>query len=420
MKKIIFTLVLFLVPSIILANEIYNIDMNIYVDNNGTAHVTEEWTTNLIQGTEGYKPYYNLGESKISNFKVSMNGKEYTYNSDYNINASLNEKKYKNGFHYIDNGVELCFGITNYGKNTYTLSYDISNFVVNTSDGYQMIYWTLFPYDYNPSPERVYIKIYSDFKYADTLDVWGYGKYGAPTYVYDGYIEMDSESTVYSSEYMTLLVKFPENTFTLNTTVDKTFDEYLNMANEGATTYKVQKKNFFQKLLSYIPVLIGASIPFAIVFIAIRSSIVNGYGYKNNKVINKKETPLFRDIPCNKDIYYANTLTKLNNEIFLVSGIIFLNTINVLTILKSKIEDIKEYSKKILGEPDDLFKIRIEEEKELSTFFIEGIKTEIESINVQKEIVDNYCKIFFKKYFTQKQLEKIDKIIKSIKKGERT
>lgn len=316
MKKIIFTLVLFLVPSIILANEINNIDMKIYVDNNGTAHVTEEWTTNLIQGTEGYKPYYNLGESKISNFKVSMNGKEYTYNSDYDINASFNEKKYKNGFHYIDNGVELCFGITNYGKNTYILSYDISNFVVNTSDNYQMIYWTLFPYDYNPSPERVYIKIYSDFKYADTLDVWGYGKYGAPTYVYDGYIEMDSESTVYSSEYMTILVKFPENTFTLDTAVDKTFDEYLNMANEGSTAYKVQKKSFFRELLSYIPVLISASIPFAIVFIAIRSSIVNGYGYKNNKVINKKETPLFRDIPCNKDIYYANTLTKLNNEIF--------------------------------------------------------------------------------------------------------
>lgn len=124
---------------------------------------------------------------------------------------------------------------------------------------------------------------------------------------------------------------------------------------------------------------------------------------------------LYIDAVCTK-----LNLEKLNNEIFLVSGIIFLNTINVLTILKSKIEDIKEYSKKILGEPDDLFKIRIEEEKELSTFFIEGIKTEIEIINVQKEIVDNYCKIFFKKYFTQKQLEKIDKIIQSIKKGERT
>lgn len=334
MKKIIFTLVLFLVPSIILANEINNIDMKIYVDNNGTAHVTEEWTTNLIQGTEGYKPYYNLGESKISNFKVSMNGKEYTYNSDYDINASFNEKKYKNGFHYIDNGVELCFGITNYGKNTYTLSYDISNFVVNTSDGYQMIYWTLFPYDYNPSPERVYIKIYSDFKYADTLDVWGYGKYGAPTYVYDGYIEMDSESTVTSSEYMTILVKFPENTFTLDTAVDKTFDEYLSMANQGSTKYNSStsgddyngdynyddNNDYSPSVSSYIwqglTYILLFGIPLFIVFAAGSAAIRNGYGYKNNKTIDKKNTPLFRDIPCNKDIYYANTLVKLNNTLF--------------------------------------------------------------------------------------------------------
>ena len=118
MKKIIFTLVLFLVPSIILANEISNIDMNIYVDNNGTAHVTEEWTAELNEGTEGYKPYYGLGESEISNFKVSMNGTEYTYNSNYNINASFDEKKYTNGFNYVNDGVELCFGITKYGKNT--------------------------------------------------------------------------------------------------------------------------------------------------------------------------------------------------------------------------------------------------------------------------------------------------------------
>ena len=112
-------------------------------------------------------------------------------------------------------------------------------------------------------------------------------------------------------------------------------------------------------------------------------------------------------------------LEKLNNEIFLASGIIFLNTINVFAILKSKIEDIKDYSEKILGEPDDLFKIRIEEEKELSTFFVEDIKTQIESLNVQKEIVDNYCNRVLKKYFTRKQLEKIDEVIKSIKEGEK-
>lgn len=116
---------------------------------------------------------------------------------------------------------------------------------------------------------------------------------------------------------------------------------------------------------------------------------------------------------------YKIKLKKLNNEIFLVSGIIFLNTINVFAILKSKIEDIEDYSEKILGEPDDLFKIRIEEEKELSTFFIEDIKTQIESIDLQNEIVDNYCNRVLKKYFTRKQLEKIDEVIKSIKEGEK-
>ena len=44
---------------------------------------------------------------------------------------------------------------------------------------------------------------------------------------------------------------------------------------------------------------------------------------------------------------------------------------------------------------------------------------QIESINVQKEIVDNYCNRVLKKYFTRKQLEKIDEVIKSIKEGER-
>ena len=46
------------------------------------------------------------------------------------------------------------------------------------------------------------------------------------------------------------------------------------------------------------------------------ATIKNGYGYKNNKKINTKDIPYFRDIPCNKDIYYANALLFLNNFAF--------------------------------------------------------------------------------------------------------
>ena len=308
-------LILF-IPNMVLANSISNIDMNIYVDDSGTAHVTEEWTANLYEGTEGYKPYYNLGESEISNFKVRMNDTDFSYLDNWNVSGSFEDKKYKNGINYTSNGLELCFGISSYGSNTYTLSYDISNFVVNTSDGYQMIYWNLFPYDFNPSPGRVYIKIYSDFKYSDSLDVWGYGKYGAPTYVYDGYIEMDSESTVFSDEYMTILVKFPSNSFNTSITLDKTFDDYLDMANDGAKQYSSKNNSFINGLIGVFSIMISFGLPILIVFIVVLASFKNSYGYKDNKKIDKKNTPLFRDIPCNKNIYYANTLVKLNNNIF--------------------------------------------------------------------------------------------------------
>ena len=319
MKKIYFILlgIIFIIPSIVMANSIDNINMDIYISNDGTAHITEVWSTNLDSGTEGYKPYYNLGNSVISNFRVKLNDREYVFNDDYNINASFEKKKYTNGFNYIDNGVELCFGISEYGKNTYYLEYDISNFVVNTSDGYQMVYWTLFPYDYNPSPDNVYIKIHSDFKYSDTLDVWGYGKYGAPCYVYDGVIEMSSEGRVFSNEYMTILVKFPKNTFNTSITLDKSFNEYLDMANDGAEVYKNNDNNSnFDVFLGIISIVLSFGLPIIIIIATYLIVKKNGYGYINNKVINKKNTNFYRDIPCNKDIYYANTLTNLNKNIF--------------------------------------------------------------------------------------------------------
>lgn len=315
MKKIIFTLVLFLLPSIILANEINNIDMDIYVDNNGTAHVTEKWTVKAKNNTEFYKQYKNLNESSITNYKVNMNGKNFEL-VDWNINASFEEKAYKYGYNYIYDGVELCFGISNYGNNNYTLSYDITNFIYNTSDNYQLAYWNLI----QPSSDmidNVNIKIHSDFKYSDTLDVWGYGKYGAPCYVYDGVIEMTSEGAIGSSEYMTIIVKFPANSFNTTATMNNDFNYYLDMANEGATPYKHKNNNgILSAIAEVLPIVLGIGIPLIVIILRSMLHKKKKYGYKNNKTIDKANTPLFREIPCNKDMYYANCLVSLNDKLY--------------------------------------------------------------------------------------------------------
>ena len=315
MKKIFNYLFLLIVlctfPLIVHANEIENIDMDIYVDDNGTAHITEKWTANLNTGTEGYKPYYNLGNANITNFKVSENGKEYEFKNTWNTRGTLSDKAYKNGINYIDKGLELCWGISSYGKHNYTLTYNIEGFVSTLSDA-DMVYWQLIPYELSSKPDNVHIKIYSNDKYSDKLPVWGYGKYGATAYVYDGYIEMNSDGELDSNEYMTILVKFNKGTFNTYNTLDNNFEHYFNMAEEGAIKYQSSDSTtsgFLNTLLPIISVLAPILLLVLVAFIITKSSksraVVGGetllFG-KNGRVI-PKNIPNIREIPFDKDIY---------------------------------------------------------------------------------------------------------------------
>lgn len=308
LKVVFLPMILFIFPLVVKANNISKIDMDIYLDDNGTAHVTETWSANLNQGTEGYKPYYNIGNAKITNFKVSENGKEYTYDDYWNTNASFSDKAYKNGINYISNGLELCWGISEYGYHNYVLTYDIEGFVASLTDA-DMIYWTLIPYELSSKPGDVHIKIYSDDYFSQDLDVWGYGNYGGSAYVYNGYIEMNSEGTLDSDEYMTILVKFDKGTFNTYNKLDQDFNYYFQMAEEGKDKYK---ESFVQKIINFLPTLFTIFIWGIIIF-----SITNTVKKANNMIGTDlfdfgkdgrklpKKVPNNRDIPFNKDIYRA-------------------------------------------------------------------------------------------------------------------
>ena len=118
MKKLFFTFILMFTSIMVVdANSISNIDMNIYVDNNGNAYVEEIWDAYVNEGTEGWHPYYNLGNSVISDLSVTMDGKEYTTVDDWDVAASFSEKTYKAGIYNVDgNEVDICFGISSYGS----------------------------------------------------------------------------------------------------------------------------------------------------------------------------------------------------------------------------------------------------------------------------------------------------------------
>jgi hypothetical protein len=96
--------------------------MDIYVDNNGTATITETWDATVTEGTEGWHPYYNIDSSEIYDVMVKMDGQEFTTLNDWNEHSSLSEKAYKAGLYYPEsNEVDVVFGISSYGTHKYAL-----------------------------------------------------------------------------------------------------------------------------------------------------------------------------------------------------------------------------------------------------------------------------------------------------------
>lgn len=193
-----FLIMFFILINEVSANSIKNIDMDVFIDNNGNATVTEVWNVNLTQGTEGYRPCTKMGDLEISNFSViDQTGTTYQNLSVWNTNASFSSKAYKSGIHTISNGVELCWGISNYGDNTYTLKYNISNFIIQYTDT-QAIYFDFLNLDQAVS--NVKITIHSNYNFSlDNAKIWAFGNNGTINFA-NGKIILESGGKLSSSQ----------------------------------------------------------------------------------------------------------------------------------------------------------------------------------------------------------------------------
>ena len=307
-KKILLFLMMLFMPISVLADTIYSVSMNVNILEDGTANIVEKWDVKADSGSEWYKTMYELNNSELTNYKVLMDGSELKY-KEWDVDESLNEKRGYYGINDTYKGIELCFGKGDFKRHTFTISYTLSNYVFNTEDS-QVLAWVLFP---ETNVDYFSAEISSYYKFPDTLDVWGYG-YKGYAYVENGVIKLSTEDSL-NNEYVSLLVKFPLNTFKTDN-VDsryKTFNDVYEVAEEGTFDYDYDIDNSGSSLFDIFMSLICFFFPLLIVIFGIKSAINSGYGYVNNKKIDKKNTPMFREIPCNKDIYYANSLIKLND-----------------------------------------------------------------------------------------------------------
>ena len=385
---------LFTLGKTVSANSIKRISMDIFVDSNGNANVTETWNCYSNQSTEIYHPYYNLGNSEITNLSVSMDSTQFEALSSWDTSASFDEKAYKAGINRVSNGVELCWGISEYGTNTYRVNYTITNFVSNLTDS-QMIYWTFIPYDFSDRIGQVFINISSDLYFPSSIDVWGYGNEGGTAYVDNGTITMTSEGTLNRNEYMTILVKLPSGTFNTKNNLNQNFEYYYNLAEEGVNRNETVENTVITILPFIIFIIIMV---FAIVTSKLGSSQEQRLNFENNgnKLPKTKDIPYFRDIPCNKDLFqaffigYQFKIVKKRTDLL---GSVILKWVRDKKVTLKKDEGKSSKTSIILNE-ELISSLEDEEEQKLYKMFLEASKDGIlEDSEFTKWCNTNYSKI---------------------------
>ena len=115
------------------SNHVTNIEIEVVIREDGSAVITQYWTGEFEKGTENYLPI-RTGDIGISEFSVSDENGPYTFVEDWDVDWSFKKKAGKCGVVETDDGVELCFGITEYGHKEYTFSYVVTDFIKGYRD----------------------------------------------------------------------------------------------------------------------------------------------------------------------------------------------------------------------------------------------------------------------------------------------
>lgn len=242
MKRFITVLSVVILTLIFIPNEVYAEhrlqELNIYVeiDEDGSALITEERQAHLTEGTENYIVIENIGKSKVTNFTVEEAGESFEVIDNWDIDASREEKIGKNGIIETNDGYELAWGIGEYGDHHYELNYKVSD-LIKALDDAQILYWQFVNSDTNIPPENLKITIdFTNYHLTDE-EIEAFGFTG-DWEVGDGKLTLTSEKALDSSEYATVLIKFPENTFNTNDVIAQDYDSFMEEAESSGKALK--------------------------------------------------------------------------------------------------------------------------------------------------------------------------------------
>ena len=363
---IIIPLVLILCSTVAFAkNNVSKIDIDVTIRDDGSAYIVQNWKGTFDEGTENYIPI-NTEDIAITDFKVSDKDGTYTFVEDWYVNWAFFEKARKCGINETEDGIELCFGISEYGENRYAIEYVVEDFIKSYQD-YDGTNFMFINPDMStfPTDGHITITLQNGMELnEENAGIWGFG--------YDGYIEFqDGKVNAYTTSAlsgdnsMIIMLKMSGGIINPKTEIDDSFetvkDKALDGSDHGDYDKEYEEMTLFEKILGFV-----VTFGFWAVIIWILSFLV-----KRKKAIKKfnKACGYFRDVPNGGKIgvshYLAQNFDVAGNE-SLIIGALILSMINKGCIEPEKEEKVGLFGKvkesvnlKLIQEPDTVAELTL-------------------------------------------------------------
>lgn len=332
MKKICFVFLTLVICSFSLVSvyakntEIKNMIIDVDIDKQGNAYIKETWNMSVYEGTEVYKVLDNMDESVVSNLRVKDDtGKQYQVMKEWDVDLDFDEKANQCGIVQDGDRYELCFGIGKYGERTYTFEYRVSNFIKQYNDN-QGLNFAFFS-DMSLDIDNAIITISSPYDFnEENSQIWGFG-YSGKVYYNDGDVILEKTNSI-DDERMQLLMRINEplftNTFEHKGDFQKILDDALEDSEYEDESY--QQNGYYtaypyKDYSSYIFLGIGSIVILGgiIAVIAISygsySSSLEKYRFQDNRDFEEDDEDVYKDIPCDGDLFKIYYLANKGNII---------------------------------------------------------------------------------------------------------
>lgn len=217
------------------ANQVNNMDIQAVIHEDGSMSIIQNWEGSFEEGTESYIPMNVPDYLTISELNVTDQKGIYDMVTDWNIDWSFEEKARKCGINDTDSGYEICFGISRYGQNRYTIEYKLDNAVGGYSDrdgvNFRFVNDQM---NTTPTDVTVQIRLADGTPITDEIaDIWGFGFAGKVAFE-NGSIIARTDTPLSAESHVTVLFALDKGILSPSRQESGSFEEVSEKAFEGS------------------------------------------------------------------------------------------------------------------------------------------------------------------------------------------